>query len=853
MSAFAAALRISRRDALRFKGRTALIMVMIGLPVLLITGVLTGYATLDVNEREGLTALLGGADARIATTHFRAPIEQDVLGRGVTNGPEKDSTAAPWKQAEAAELVGGRMIPYDRGSVLFAGTDGYEMVSASEVDLRDPMTRGLRRLTEGRFPAAPDEVVVTPAVLEMGVKAGDTVAVTRANKRVRVVGVIEYPNRPGMTEFVGLQGVLLLDKSDGSGTGWLVDTAAPFDWSRVRALNAHGLMVESRAVIENPPAAARRLIASDGDLPIKIALAVVFIVMETALLAGPAFAVGLRRRRRELAVIAAQGGSGAHLRAIVLADGLVLGGAAALAGTVLGVGGALATVRWAGQLLGSLGPFEVPWASIAGVAVLGVVSGLIAALVPAVQAARQSPAQVLAGREGELRDRAGRPVLGLLLVVAGLVLVWLVLVRLSTRGEEFPLVAALGLVVLGLVALMPWLVRRTSRFAARLPLPLRLSVRDASRHRSRTASATSAVMAATTAAVAFGIGLASSDAAYNAAYHPYAPTGSIKIEAENLDDSGWARLRAAAERELPKTRLIPGPVPMDSQGKRGWIDIERRCAGQCEDSFYGGELPVGDVRLLAFIQGRQDPQAAAALTAGKIVVFDPELIKDGLATLKFYTSTGEISRKQVPAVLASAADSRVSGGVVPPAVLRPVGLQVKERRLYAMEPSADQERLRKHFSVVGDRIDVYFEYPRDGELAGVLWILLGAAMVLVLGGTFAATGLAAADMRHDLNTMSAVGAPPRVRRLVVAGQAGYIAGLGALVGVVTGVVGGIALSWPMSRHNGVQGADWFNPGPTTISIPWLFLVAFAVGLPLLAALVAWAFARTRLELTRRLA
>ncbi|MCA2222932.1 ABC transporter permease [Nonomuraea aurantiaca] len=850
MSAFAAALRISRRDALRFKGRTALIMVMIGLPVLLITGVLTGYATLDVNEREGLTADLGIADARISTTG-QSWIKQEVSGRG-WSGKQQSSNAPRWTTARVAALVDGRLIPSDKGTVLFAGKDGYETADASEVDLRDPMTRGMRRLTEGRLPAAPGEAVVTAAVLEQGVKVGDKVDVIRTNKRVRVVGVIEFPNRPGVPEFVGLQGALLADKNPGNGTGWLADTAAPFDWSRVRALNTDGLYVQSRAVIEDPPADIPQR-APDKNQLLGITLAVVFIVMETVLLAGPAFAVGLRRRRRELAVIAAQGGSGTHLRAIVLADGVVLGGAAALTGTVLGIGGAFAVVTLAEQLFGSLGPFEVPWANVAGVAVLGVVSGLIAALVPAVQAARQSPAQVLAGREGELRDRAGRPVLGLLLVVAGLVLVWLSLVRLGSRGNELPLVAALGLVVLGLVALMPWLVRRTGRFAARLPLPLRLSVRDASRHRSRTASATAAVMAATTAAVAFGTGLASSDAAYDAAYHPYAPTGSIKIEANELDDSGWARLRVAAERELPKTQLLPASSPVNSQGRQAWIDLDRDCDGQCENSYYGGDLPVGDARLLAFIQGRQDPQAAAALAAGKIVVFDPALIKDGLATLMSYGRKGEISRKQVPAVLASAADPRVSGGVVPPAVLRSVGLQVKERRLYAMYQPADQDRLRQSLSVVDNRVDLYVESPREGAFTQMFWILLGAAMVLVLGGSFAATGLAAADMRHDLNTMSAVGAPPRVRRLVVAGQAGYIAGLGALVGIGAGTVGGIALSWPMSRHNGVQGADWFNPGPTTISIPWLFLAAVAVGLPLLAALVAWAFARTRLELTRRLA
>ncbi|MBT2235724.1 FtsX-like permease family protein [Nonomuraea sp. NEAU-A123] len=850
MSAFAAALRISRRDALRFKGRTALIMVMIGLPVLLITGVLTGAATIDVNDREGLTAELGTADARIATTRYRLTIEQDASGRGWTSAAGEPFTAPPWTRAGLAALVDGRIIPCDEGSVEVPGKDGYDLVWAVEVDLRDPMTRGMRSLKEGRFPAAPGEVVVTPAMLERGAKVGDAISVTRRNTPVRVVGVIEHPNRPTVTEIIGLQGVLLPDKTDGSGTGWLADTAAPFDWAHVRGLNGHGLLVQSRAIIENLPDG---VLYSSADvlLPIKIALTVVFIVIETALLAGPAFAVGLRRRRRELAVIAAQGGSGTHLRAIVLADGLVLGGVAALAGTVLGVGSSLAVAPLVGQWLGSLGPIEVPWASVAGVAVLGVVSGLIAALVPAVQAARQRPAQVLAGREGEFRDRAGRPVLGLVLVVAGLVVT-----ALSLRSDGLPVVAALGLVVLGLVALMPWLVRRTARLAARLPLPLRLAVRDASRHRSRTASAAAAVMAATVAAVGFSIGLASSSAGREAAYHPYAPIGSLKIEGADLDDSGWAKLRVATAGRLGGAQTVPAAYPVDTKGRRVWIDLGRNCGERCDDQMaYGGEVPVGDAQLLALIQGRQDPQAAAALAAGKIVVFDPQLIKNGLATLQFDMGDegSETRTKQVPAVLVSAADPRLSGGVVPPAALTSVGVQVKERRLYAMYRPADQERLTRDLSAISGRVDLYAERGRGNDLTVVLWILLGVAMVLVLGGTFAATGLAAADMRRDLDTMSAVGAPSRSRRLVIAGQAGYIAGLGAVVGVVAGAVAGIALSWPMAvgRQRGGEAFP-FDPGPTTVAVPWLFLVALVLGLPLLAALVAGLSARTRLVLARRL-
>jgi putative ABC transport system permease protein len=56
-------------------------------------------------------------------------------------------------------------------------------------------------------------------------------------------------------------------------------------------------------------------------------------LLEVVLLAGPAFAVSARRRQRQLALVAANGGTPAHVRRMVLADGVVLG----LAGAVLGL------------------------------------------------------------------------------------------------------------------------------------------------------------------------------------------------------------------------------------------------------------------------------------------------------------------------------------------------------------------------------------------------------------------------------------------------------------------------------------------------------------------------------------
>src|SRR5690606_38096008 len=78
MSAFRAALRLSWRETRHAKGRTALVMTMIGLPVLVITALLTYYATVDVTLAEDPAAVLGAADARIVTTAYTSEVSQSL-------------------------------------------------------------------------------------------------------------------------------------------------------------------------------------------------------------------------------------------------------------------------------------------------------------------------------------------------------------------------------------------------------------------------------------------------------------------------------------------------------------------------------------------------------------------------------------------------------------------------------------------------------------------------------------------------------------------------------------------------------------------------------------------------------
>ncbi|MGC5014484.1 FtsX-like permease family protein [Streptosporangium sp. DT93] len=832
MSAVVAALRIARRNAWRSRGRSALVMVMIGLPVLVITAMLTLTETTTVTGAEGMVAQLGAADAAITQFPKGSMLRQDPNGAGWNS--DGDGTPVPrLGDAELAALLGPgtRSIPFDAGVLRL----GPERVEALETDLRDPLTAGMLTPAEGRFPSSAREVVVTPA---LGLRPGELLRLP-GEAPLTVVGVVEHPHRPSLRKVVGLDLPLSPQEAHSPGeygTGWLVDTAKPISWAEVPALNRADLYVVSRAMLTDPLSAqARRAPAFDVEQTAGLGAMVIVTVLETVLLAGPAFAVGLRRRRRELAQIAAQGGSARHLRAIVLADGLILGGAATLAATALGIGAGVLAARVATRWGGTIGPPGVPWAPVLGVAALGLLAGLVAALVPAVQAARQDTAAVLAGRSPAVADRPGRPLAGVVLVLAGL---GATVVARRQPDPVWVFVSAVP-VLLGLVVLTPWLVGRTGRAAARLWLPLRVSVRDAVRHRSRTASAVAAVMAVTSTVVAVGIGFQSQYTDQRNAYTSARPTGTLAIWGGSMRDATWDRVRAEAARLLPGVPLVPGYQVRDAQDRHYALRYSVRWNGARTRR----TVAVGDRALLAFLQGRHDPRAAAALASGKAVVFDAAALRNGMLTLRASSTSGPPRRFDVPAVVAAPADEHQGGALLPRALVERTGFSTVERQLYAAHRPPGGSSLWRDLNAVTPRVTVAVEEGDRHLPAPGLWGWLAGALVLVVGGTLAATRLAAADMRPERATMAAIGAPRGTLRMVVAGQALYISGLGALVGLVAGTVTGVALSRPLTTSG--------TGDPATLAVPWPFVIAVVVGLPVLATLAALV-TRTGPLLARRL-
>ncbi|MFF5208811.1 FtsX-like permease family protein [Streptosporangium sp. NPDC000396] len=863
MSAVLAALRISRRNAWRAKGRSALIIAMVGLPVLLITALLTTMATVDVSSKESLVADLGTADALVRHAG-RQPVDQEdyaAIGFSFTREGEKD--ARPWTTREVASAfpAGSRALQVD-STYEFYGSERYGYpgrgiaIEVVETDLRDPLTHGMFRMIEGRPPARPDEVAVSRLLIERGAKIGATIKVTRKNVVKKVVGVAEQASWKRDELIVALPGSdLMTEKPE---RNWLIDTPSSVTWADVKKLNDLGLAVASRAVVEeapydvDEPSSWNMSGPDDGSRPVMLAMITSMIVLEVVLLAGPAFAVGLRRRRTELGLVAAQGGGARHLRMIVLMDGVVLGALSAFLGAALGIQFArvvpFLVELFLDERLGGR-PFEIPWAQVAAVAVLGAVSSVIAAVVPAAQAARMSVSAVLGGRAEAPRPRRGWPVVGAVLVVAGVALtiagVWL---------DTLVITGGTLLTQLGFVALMPLLVGLFGRLSTRLPLPLRLASRDAARHRGRTAPAVAAVMGGVAVAVALAVPMNSAFAQERADYQPREAAGALAVIVRDLAPDEWRSVHEILRQELP------GVAPVEMRGRDDSSDTFLRlvmegCGDPCVIT--PEDFPVGDERVLRYVLGREDPAAEAALRAGKMVLLDPGAITGGQATIELITQKGETESKrtvEVPAVAAKPAVLRSVRAVLPPGLLERLGekttlgkllIDPREHRVTDVE----EERIKARLPEVTYHAATYLERGFTGGYDyALLAVLGGAAALLVLAAAFTATGLAAADARADLATLSAIGAPVRIRRLFVAGQAWFITASGAVLGVLSGAVPGLVSAWPA---RGLRGVSRLVEDNTVLDVPWSLLAVLLFGLPVLAALVAAMFTRTKVSLVRR--
>ncbi|GAA2131492.1 hypothetical protein GCM10009760_05300 [Kitasatospora kazusensis] len=953
--AWRVALRIARRDAMRAKGRSALVLAMIALPVLGVAGADVVYRSAQLTPSEQAARQLGRADAVVSQYDQGSTVKQAPnSGDGYNSeNPKKGDKPTPEQlrslATDPAVLVrqllpaGSTLLPLTQGSGAATTTrDGLVRVQTAEADLANPVWHGRINLIRGRAPGSPQELAATQHFLDLAhLKVGDTTTLRGLDSRpFTITAAVEDPSDLKNDQLIGRPGELLdpLDKALGQSADrspsfgrskWFLQLPAGtvLDWPKVLELNKYGFLADSRSVLLDPPprSAVPYFVEQDAsggsgsliDSTAVVVLATVcgMALLEIVLLAGPAFAVGARRSRRQLGLLAAGGGDRAHVRAVVLGGGVVLGLAGAVTGVVLGIA-LVAVVRpWAEEASGSrFGHFAVQPLDLLAVAGIGLVTGLLAAVVPAFQAARQDVVEALTGR-GTIRPASRKlAVLGLLMLLGGGALALFGGTIGGLRSHRS--VAVLGgsmIAELGMVACTPILVGLFGRLGRLLPLSPRLALRDSVRHRGRTAPAVAAVMAAVAGSVAVGIYGASSDQEMRGHYTAGLPSGGVAVAlgwGREADPKLLPQQRAAIEQampglgargdisaisypagcsplagscgyvqlSIPKERRCPATDQDRTESLNG-ADFQRlmrtdpRCANGYPSSQQFGTLTAGDATVLHNLLGVQDPAAVRALTEGKLVVFDPVYLKDGKVTLKLAEPSndrgvpvigadGAVAEPAktrshdvaVPAVLATAQVRSATALITVPAV-RALGLGTTEAGSVWLPESAPSDTAEQKATAAVSKVDagarLTVERGFRPQHGAISLALTGFAALVALGAAGIATGLAAADSQRDLATLAAVGAGGGIRRRLSGFQCGVIAAMGAVLGTVSGMVPAVALRKVQAMAASADPYADAGAGHAVIAFPWLNIAATLVVLPAVAVLLAMLFTRSRLVLLRR--
>ncbi|WP_411103585.1 FtsX-like permease family protein [Streptomyces sp. cmx-4-9] len=936
-----AAIRIARRDAWRAKGRSILVLAMIALPIVGVSAADLTMRSAELSTAQHLERRLGAADAEISTPSLDGPILQNPAGDryAPVGGYDTYVPGAKGSRVDPAGALppGARAVKDTTGSAKIRTTHGLLDTRLREIDTQSPLVKGRFTLDRGRLPREAGEIIATNGFLEeSGFFVGSQITPRGTDLSYRIVGAYELPNSLGAAEVIAPPGTLLtpvdkaLQAADVPGvraeSAYLVEVGGDgFTWNMVKEANAKGLLVISRAVSLHPPADSEVLLytqepkdqsGTGGSRTAEMAVLATVVglaMLEICLLAGPAFAVGARRSRRQLGLVGANGGDRRHIRAIVLSGGLVIGAAAAVVGTVIGTALTLGLRPVLERHLGlRWGGFDVRPLELAAIALLAVVTGLLAAIAPAVTASRQTVLASLTGRRGVRRANRVLPVIGLVAVLAGAAIA--LYGAVSDMGS---LVVAGGsaLAELGVVALTPVLVGLFGRIGRWLPLSPRLALRDAVRNRGRTAPAVAAVLAAVAGTVAVATYQNSRDIQARHEYVASLPShhGLLAVS-DNSAHKEVASVREALSKEFALSvradveRVVVGRAGCDTYSTEagcGRAEIvtpkEQRCPlfespngpsdfspekarelrkdWRCtyKEHYAENSVVVADEKLLAAL-AVTDPGSVAALKSGTAVSFSKANVKDGKVTLRLVTdhdaaAAARDKNQEEPGEDKVLAVHQVPEGVegwgvellLPPSAARSAGLTTAPFGSYfvldGLPGSTERQALDGAFDRMGVDASVSIEqgYRGDDSLA-MLTLTLFAGLVTI-GAAGIATGLAQADAEADLKTLAAVGAAPRVRRTLSGFQCGVVALMGVVLGSAAGILPAVGLRFTEAHERRKMIAEALSMGHGSadasvyvpIAVPWATLGLLLVAVPLGAALLAALVTRSGGALARRAA
>ncbi|THV31264.1 FtsX-like permease family protein [Glycomyces paridis] len=573
-------LRIARREALRYKGRSALSIALLGLPLLGVSIGATAYDTITLSEEETARQHLGENDAFVESVLPGESLEQLTWydqwpmydapddfaveeGEAIPEPPGKEAVLAALP--EGSRIAPFTLYPDGVEGIKIETPSGVGEIGALGYDLDDELyERAGLEYVEGSAPQDGEVALSSAAAeyLELGV--GDELAVQgeEGERSLTVGAVVELP------WFLNGRYAIGEDFAAPYG-GWLVDVPGEFTYEQALPLNEMGMTAWATSLVLDPPPSAvdpaAYTMQMDEAMFTVYGLIVVVVVMEVVLLAGPAFAISARRRTREFALMSANGASPAQIRNTVLAGGVLFGLIAAAAAVVLGILAVLVGTPLLEGMYGhrSAGLRFLPLLQT-GLVALAIVTGLLSALAAALSASRVNVIAALMGRTPGRKGSKKLLFLGLGLVavavaagIGGVVLWSLPLMALAIVAGQLGLVACTPAILSGMAALGRW-----------LPLAPRMALREAGRNRGSAAPAIAAVLGVVAAGTAFAMVVTADSVRSEQSTSHELAQGSLSLSlyaaSDEMTAAQWEAARAEADpvlhRHLEDLEVVELPL-----------------------------------------------------------------------------------------------------------------------------------------------------------------------------------------------------------------------------------------------------------------------------------------------------
>jgi len=830
------AIRLARREVRRRPGRTLLVMLLVALPVCGMTMVTVLVRTNNDSGAESFAREFGQADLVASTL----PAGVILPGSGERVRVEKPGAAVAGSNAlPTATFPPGTQVVRTHDFVsgftgLVSSKGVARLAHATDLDLNDPIAKGIVLLRSGRFPTHAGEALLSPSLARaFNVHVGDTLTLANPHWTEKVVGtgVLATNWTDGLIAVRGNE----LSHAGGQQTGLLelVDLPGhPTD----SQLAAYSNQFQSRLDGSSQSTTTKvNWILVAGI----IALAIVGIVISGA------FAVGARRQLVTLGQLSSNGADEHLLRRTLSLQGLLSGAIGSVVGFAVGVVALIALKHDLANMIHH-DPGHLIWSVRDALAILvtGVITATVAAFIPARSAARVPVLAALAGRRPLGRIPKSLVPTGIALFAGGVFVLALVAAASGNgNGNGLAASAVFGgaLVLSGACCASSAVIAGLGSVARRARGSMRVAMRSVVRSRARSAAVVMALAAMNAGAIAIATGIDSHTG--GAAATPYMPNDTL-IVSTGGDLSGPMRqfLPPTSAEVAALHKILPDAA----------YTTRRAVAGTPNSGPIFGKVPSAGDLFIPPIATVTDPEVMRML--GLSARDRAALEKYGVITVipvfdhnNHLASTVQVQLGSPPQVM-TAAVARDSGRAmgdgegfyITEAKARALGLPIENAGVIVRNPTPFTDSQKASLLVQ----QALFQNDPATQSAFIAWegassgsvspqtareIILGIVIFLTLCVLAMALALSAAETRDERDILVSLGAKPSTMRAVSGWKSVALAVSGALLAIPTGFIPVWVVFHAVRRGNEI----------THVAFPWLTVLQLVVAAPIIAGIVAY--------------